>query len=463
MMSVKHKGIEPFARLCRNIVGEYKTEDAIKVAASEHDLEVEPVGIDEWAFKHKRGREYIVTPNKTKKARGVVVEGNCTRGIGNNLPEFDFIGEIDFEEITPTEFLYGYFYARGYTSLTVASPKVGKSQLALLEAIDMASGGKVSGRKFDKLKALYFNAEDDKEAIKARVASICTHYEIPISEIAGTVAIESGMDFEKFVLIRQDKTGRKPEIVEQAFKHLEKKCEARKFDVVVLDPLQDFSHADETNETFRLLGQRIRRMAQNVDVAVHIVHHARKMASGATPSLDDARGGSSLRGTSRFNRILVPMTESECTKAGVENHRSYFRIGESESTLAPPASIRNKWYEKIGVDIPNGQNVTVPVRWEWPDAFEGVSVEDAGLIYDFAGDLPEGDRRESSQSSEWFGRKVAEKLGIDVSHKAGKARVSLLLKTWLGSGVLKIEKMSKKINGREVKLYGQGSNDPRQS
>src|SRR5690625_3471465 len=43
---------------------------------------------------------------------------------------------IDLSQIPRTQFVYSDFYARGYTSLTVAAPKVGKSMLALAEAVD---------------------------------------------------------------------------------------------------------------------------------------------------------------------------------------------------------------------------------------------------------------------------------------------------------------------------------------
>ena len=46
----------------------------------------------------------------------------------------------DLSAIPVPEFLYSDFYARKYTSVTLAAPKVGKSMLALAEALDMATG-----------------------------------------------------------------------------------------------------------------------------------------------------------------------------------------------------------------------------------------------------------------------------------------------------------------------------------
>ena len=103
--------------------------------------------------------------------------------------------------------------------------------------------------------------------------------------------------------------------------------------MVIFDPLQDLSRSPETNEIFRAVGQRLRLMATKTQTALSLIHHTRKMQVGQTASIDDARGGSALRGTSRFNRILIGMSEDEGAKADVENHRYYFRIADAESNF----------------------------------------------------------------------------------------------------------------------------------
>jgi hypothetical protein len=58
------------------------------------------------------------------------------------LPPLQFKAwqQKDLTLIPSPTFVYSDFYALGYTSLTVAPPKVGKSMLALAEAIDIATG-----------------------------------------------------------------------------------------------------------------------------------------------------------------------------------------------------------------------------------------------------------------------------------------------------------------------------------
>jgi hypothetical protein len=83
--------------------------------------------------------------------------------------------EIDLSRIPRVEFVYSDFYARGYTSVTIAPPKQGKSMLALAEAIDMATGrGILSGEPAEPRRVLYFNAEDDQNVLRSRVAALLT-------------------------------------------------------------------------------------------------------------------------------------------------------------------------------------------------------------------------------------------------------------------------------------------------
>ena len=87
------------------------------------------------------------------------------------LPSLSFQAwqEKDLAAIPSPTFVYSDFYALGYTSLTVAPPKVGKSMLALAEAIDIATGkGILTGYTREPLRVLYYNAEDDQDVLFQR-------------------------------------------------------------------------------------------------------------------------------------------------------------------------------------------------------------------------------------------------------------------------------------------------------
>jgi hypothetical protein len=365
-------------------------------------------------------------------------------------------GHRDLAAIPYPEFAYSDFYARGYTSVTLAPPKVGKSMLGLAEAIDMATGrGFLTGVPRDKLRVVYYNAEDDQDVIDSRVAALLSAYDIDQSEIAQTLFPVSGVDRDDFFMI----SGQEGVINETLFVGLEKFINQQGADVLIFDPLQDLSRSPETNEVFRLLGQRLRRMAATTRVALGLIHHTRKIAPGMTPTIDDGRGGSALRGTARFNRLLIGMTEDEAAKAGVQNHRHFMRIADMESNLAPPSSDVNRWFEKVSVMTPNGREIGAIRRWEWPDAFDGVTPQDAARVRGEIDRMAEPPRLDV-RSGSWVGITVADVLGLNLSNASHKARVKTMIQKWIETDVLRATEGHDARAGRTIKIVICGANNP---
>lgn len=357
--------------------------------------------------------------------------------------------ETDFAAIERTEFIYSDHFAAGYLNVSFAAPKTGKSLLALAEAIDVATGrGFLTGKPTKPMKALYYNAEDDLDYIKMRVAAVLDKWKIPQSEITGRLFVVSGMDEQhEIVLIRGDSG----EIDEKSFVALEKLIARENIKLAVFDPLQDLSRSPETNEVFRALGTRIRQLAVKTQAAVGLVHHTRKPSAGVAPTIDDGRGGGALRGVARFNRLLVPMTEAEGLKAGVDDFRRYFKIGEMESNLAPPSADRSRWFEKESVIVPNGQSVGTISPWSWPEAFAGVTTDDAKRVRAAVLLRDKNPPRHDSQATDWVGHLIADVLGLDMNEPVDKARIKEMQKTWTKNKVLRVEEMEWKDKNQNTK------------
>ncbi len=75
----------------------------------------------------------------------------------------------------------------------------------------------------------------------------------------------------------------------------------------------------------------------------------------------------------------------------------------------------------MSVEITNGARVGAVERWEWPDAFEGVTVEMAGQVYDTLGEM-DPPARESVQSKDWAGYIVARICGFGLTDKINAQR-----------------------------------------
>lgn len=372
--------------------------------------------------------------------------------------------ENDESAIPRLDFVYGDHFARGFATLTAAPPKVGKSLLTLAELVDAASGrGLLTGKPQPPRRALYINFEDNMDALRSRRAAIRTLHDIPPEEIDGRLGLISGVDQPDFYLMTGEGT-----VNEAAFAHLESEIARHGYDIVVLDPLQDASRADESNEVFRLLGSRLRETASKLNVAIGIIHHTRKTAPGqSNMTMDDARGGSALRGSCRFNRLLAPMTEEQGREARakdprVEDNRYFFRIGQAEGNMAPPSSELNRWFEKVSVPIANGARVGAVRRWTWPESLEGVTDEMAVAVREA---LTAKARRKDVRSPEWVGFLVAETCGFpivdgeDEETGKGKRRAKAIVNTWLKDGVL-VEERRQDEHGKEKTYIVPGPTDP---
>lgn len=370
--------------------------------------------------------------------------------------DVDFWDHEDLSAIPRVDYVYNRFYAKGYTSVTAAPPKVGKSLLGLIEAVDIATGkGILTGEEQAPQRVYYYNAEDDIFTIRNRVGAILQHYNIDQSEIRGQLAVHSGVGDGGFYII----SGQEGQIHEAQFAAMERKCLDARIDVMILDPLQDLSRSPETNEVMRLLGGRLRRMAAKCQLAIGLIHHTRKMQAGVKASIDDMRGGSALRGTARFNRLLVPMSEDDAARAGLTDHRSHFQVGDIEGNLAPPSSDYARWYEKVSVTAANGESVGVIQSWQWPDAFSGLRPEDAAAVRNAISNC-EPPAREHHQSPQWAGYVVADVLGLPCEEKGERMRIRSILNEWLKTGVLSVELWRDPKSRRDVKVIMGGSNNP---
>src|SRR5262249_19847842 len=139
-------------------------------------------------------------------------------------------------------------------------------------------------------------------------------------------------------------------------------------------------------------------------------------------------------------RVLNSMSKDEGERAGVENHRLYFRAYNDKANLAPPADVSD-WYRLDSVDLENGtalgpgDSVGVARQWQWPDAMAGVTGTDFELV---AQAIRRGKWREHPTAAAWVGKAVADVLGLDLAKRADKAKVVGMLKVWIAAGSLRI-------------------------
>lgn len=395
----------------------------------------------------ENGGKYSESPEKTGGAAAIVPVPDA--------PPFDSWQEINPLTLPRREFVYGNHYIRRFASVTVAPGGLGKSTLVLAEMLAIATGRPILGITPTKReRVVYYNAEDPTEEIDRRVLAICALHGICQKELVGWFYRSSGRD--KDIILAAGENG---EIAEPVFEYIEKWALSVNPGVFAFDPLANMTESPETNDVFRRLGKRISRMADTLNCSIEIVHHTRKL-NGREAEIEDSRGGGALIGAVRAGRVLNPMTPDEAVRAGLDTHIDHFRIeaaGKNNLSRPAPNAI---WFQRIGVDLPNGDQVAAPKLWAWPDAFDGVSADDARRVQVAVAEMEGAPPRESSQAKAWVGHLIGRILGFDTDDKAERERVKQIVKAWVKSGVLLIEEARDSRTGRDVKVVLAGPNNP---
>ncbi len=278
------------------------------------------------------------------------------------------------------QWLYGYHLIRKFLSATVAPGGVGKTSLILAEAIAMASGRNLLGVpvRGGPLRVWVINLEDPLEEIERRVVAICMHFGVEPSEIEGRLFLNSGRDTNVVVAVAT-KSG--TQIAQPVVDALTAEIVDKQADVVIIDPLVKAHRVPENdNGAIDLVCTAFAGIAEATDCAFDLVHHVRK-TNGAEVTVEDSRGAVALASAARSMRALNRMTKDEAERAGIDDHRPYFRAETGKANLAPLE--KADWFRLLPVSLGNGDgggndnadHVAVAEPWTWPEAMAGISVD----------------------------------------------------------------------------------------
>lgn len=330
------------------------------------------------------------------------------------------------------QWLYGRHYIRSFISETVAPGAYGKSTLALTEALAIVTGRPLLGVTPDeRVNVWVWNGEDPMDELHRRIVAAALHYNIDDEDISGRLFVDTGRK-TKIIIAEQMRTGAvvaRP-IVDAVIATIKANC----IGLMIVDPFVA-SHrvVENDNPAIELVAATWAEIADVTGCAIELVHHARK-TSGQEITVEDGRGGSALLAKVRSARVLNGMTADEAARAGVDNHRAFFRVQNGKANLTPAAD-QADWHRLVSFDLENGDSVGVVTRWTWPDAFAGVNTSDLRAVQ---AAIAAGRWRENSQAKEWAGHAVAAVLRLDAENKAHRAKIAGLLKTWIKTGMLAV-------------------------
>jgi len=275
---------------------------------------------------------------------------------------------LDPKARKPRQWLVPYRMMRQHITMTTAAPGVGKSTLAIEEAVSMASGVDFLGFGItEPLRVAVINNEETRDELERRVEATCQHFGIPFESIAGQLFLYSGVDNPKLVLVRADR--RSGLIIPTAqLEQLRLLINTQRLDVVVLDPFVQLHYVEESsNEQISHALQQLRGLGNSTHpaaiasgapgCAIHVIHHNRKPAAGNAHQAGDmasARGASSMGGEAHFFFTLTDMGKEDAEQLNIPDHDriNYLRLDDAKRKMAPAQAAR--WFERYGEMMPYG-------------------------------------------------------------------------------------------------------------
>jgi hypothetical protein len=363
---------------------------------------------------------------------------------------------IDPAKIPRRQWLYGTHVIRRFVTALIAPGGAGKSSLTIAEILEMITGkALLLDRPRPPLRVWYYNLEDPRDEIDRRITAALIAYRIDKADIGNRLFVDSGRD-RPLVLAKPDRRGA-VEFDEPVFTWLTSEIKERNIDVLVIDPTKRAHRFPENDNTaMDALVERLGAVTHEADCAIVLVHHTKKMG-GAEITTESSRGGSAFTDAVRTARTLNVMTKEEAANAGItDDRRRYFRVYPDKLNMAPPPDA-SQWYRLESVLLPNGpdgalgDNVGVCMPWKWPDAFAGLTAASLLAVQRHI----DGKRwRKDPRADNWIGTAVAEVLQLDLMKPPERAKVRMLIATWLKSGALKIVKYrdAKRRNREHVEV-----------
>jgi hypothetical protein len=356
--------------------------------------------------------------------------------------------------IPPRPWVYGNHLMRGAYSVTVAPGASAKSTLVLTESLAMASGRNLLGVDVpEPLKVWYINLEEDRDELERRIHAAIIHHGIDPRELEGRLFI-SGSECD-LIVAGEDRNG--VTVYNIVVDDMKRHIQEMGYDAVLVDPFAQSHNVAETNEGYKQVAMEWRKIAQDCNCAVELVHHTRK-GNGQELTSQDGRGGGALLNHARDGRVLNKATDERKRELGVDlsvDRGTYFTVTSDKPNYSTGHGAR--WHRTVGVDIGNGDQVAAVEIYTPPDAFDGISVQDTLMVQRAIDRLD--DPRENVQAAAWVGYTVADVLGLDAGKD--KARIKRMLKVWEGNGVLRKERVKDSSKGTDhpVLVVGEWVNE----
>ncbi len=271
-------------------------------------------------------------------------------------------------ELPPRPWLVRGLLMAGYVTMIIGAPDQGKSLLAIMWAVCVASGrGWGDFRPEGSGKVMLCLAEEDWLEQDRRFYAACDATGAPETAVTDNVVRFAIRRNQPLFTLDPDT---REVVPTQAWEKVVELVETERPTLLVFDPMAEF-HACEENQNAQMKAvvAHLRDIARANKLAAVLIHHTKK-GEHEPGDLEASRGASAIGAAARFAVEVTTMTTAEAKRFGLpeERRRFFFRVDNARAAYAPPAE-HAEWFEKSGFEIgPAKDSTPALVPWTAPKA-----------------------------------------------------------------------------------------------
>lgn len=264
---------------------------------------------------------------------GELREGSAQEAQEPRLKPVD-VAQVLTDPDDPPRFVWGQYLPRGVVSMLGAHGGTGKSMVALMLAVAVASGrGELFGQPCDQGHAVFISLEDGRAIVRHRLATICKEWNTAPELLADRLTIADGTDWpELFSADRRDDGQVTPT-------YWELRNLAQGADLVLIDNASDGFGGDEIQRRqVRAFIRSLAAIAKAENTALLLLAHVDKSTSKKLNQDGEGYSGS----TAWHNSVRSRLFMERVSDGGL-------RIAHQKANLGQTAELLNLVWPKDGL------------------------------------------------------------------------------------------------------------------
>ena len=351
------------------------------------------------------------------------------------------IAPFNEADLPKRRWIYGNQYIRGFVTVTASAGGVGKTSLAIVEALAIVTGRELLGEPVKERTSVWIiNLEDDGGEMRLRVAAAMKHYNISHADIsAGEHRLY--MDAEdtiKITLAMETREG----IVEntQLLAHMREKIIQRKVGLVMMDPFVS-THAvnENSNPHIQAVVAMMRKLTRECGCGLDVVHHLRKGSPNEDATIDSVRGAGALIGAARTARVINKISKEDAIEMGVPENLALglFRVDAGKNNLSKPTET-SIYRRLVSVQLDNGENIGVATAYTLPDMWDGMTTPVVNAILTTIDKGIDGERFSirPQDKNRWVGTVITGWMFDKADHTKTRSMATQIVNKWMENNLL---------------------------